>query len=87
MTIKEIIKSILKKIKCKCSCKSNCFTDCEVKLGRKSTIIDKNDLNNINETQNITSNENTNINTITITTPNTQRRELPRIPNIYTQLE
>ena len=85
MSIKEIIKSICKKIKCKCSCK--CFTDCEVKLGRKSTIIDKNNLNNINETQNITSNENTNINTINITTPNQQRRELPRIPNIYTQLE
>lgn len=91
MNILKIIKSIFKKIKCKCVCKSNCMSDCEVKLGRKSTILKNNDLNNI-ETINNNNNTNTDNNTNNIIVNNNNQINSPAfqqrtLPNIYTQLD
>jgi hypothetical protein len=53
---------------------------------RKSKKNNENINNNENENNNETTN--TNINNIQISTPNTQRRELPRIPeNNYVVIE
>ena len=72
----NIIAKVVKKVRCNCKC----ISDCEISIN-KNSIKRKESNNNVNT-------NNVNTNNVVVNTPNTERRQLPAIPqqNVYTEI-